>query len=134
MSLFRLAKFNLDARQSAGFIGLPTPANTLFFASFALMLWDGFGGNDWRTALSMTLIKDQVLLFFVFLFSLLLIAEIPLFSLKFKSFKWQENQIRFVFLICSVALLTLLFVWALPLIILLYIGMSVLDNSMNKNK
>lgn len=134
MSLFRLAKFNLDVRQSTGFIGLPTPANTLFFASFALMLWDGFGANDWRTALSMTLIQDQVLLFFVFLFPLLLVAEIPLFSLKFKSFKWKENQIRFVFLICAVVLLALLFVWALPLIILLYIGMSIFGNSINKNK
>jgi len=134
MSLFRLAKFNLDERQTKGFIGLPTPANTLFFASFALMLWDGFNANDWRTALSMTLIQDQVLLFFVFLFSLLLVAEIPLFSLKFSSFNWKENKIRFVFLICSVVLVSLLFIWALPLLILLYIGMSVFDNSINKER
>jgi CDP-diacylglycerol--serine O-phosphatidyltransferase len=134
MSLFRLAKFNLDERQTSGFIGLPTPANTLFFASFALMLWDGFAENDWRTALSMTIIQDQVLLFFVFLFSLLLVAEIPLFSLKFKSFKWKENEMRFIFLISAAVMLALLFVWALPLIIVLYILLSVFDNSKKKEK
>ncbi len=133
MSLFRLAKFNLDERQTTGFIGLPTPANTLFFAAFALMLWDGFGAGDWRTALSMTLIKDQVLLFFVVLFSLLLVAELPLFSLKFTSFSWKENQLRFVFLGMSAILMFMLFVWALPLIILLYIGMSVGKYSMRSS-
>jgi CDP-diacylglycerol--serine O-phosphatidyltransferase len=133
MSLFRLAKFNLDERQTSGFIGLPTPANTLFFASFALMLWDGFDAGDWRTALSMTLIQDQVLLFFVFLFSLLLVAEIPLFSLKFKSFGWKENQIRYIFLICALILIAFLFVWALPIIILMYIGMSIFANATNKS-
>ncbi|MDG0973445.1 MAG: CDP-alcohol phosphatidyltransferase family protein [Crocinitomicaceae bacterium] len=133
MSLFRLAKFNLDERQSTGFIGIPTPANTLFFAAFALMLWDGFGAEDWRTALSMTLIKDQVLLFFVVLFSLLLVAELPLFSLKFTSFSWKENQLRIIFLGISAILISTLFVWALPLIILLYIGMSLGKYSMRSS-
>src|SRR5690554_3619569 len=91
LSMFRLAKFNLDERQATGFIGLPTPANSLFFASFALLLWDGFGQDNWKTVLSMTFIKDQLLLSFVVLLSLLLVAEIPLFALKFTNFNWKGN-------------------------------------------
>lgn len=133
MSLFRLAKFNIDTRQSDHFIGLPTPANSIFFASFALMLWDGFGTNDWRLVLSLTLIKDQVLMTFIVLFSVLLVAEMKLFSLKFKTFDFKSNRIRYLFVIGSVVLFSILFVWAIPIIIILYIitsfVMSRLENS-----
>lgn len=125
MSLFRLAKFNVDERQSDAFIGLPTPANSLFFASFALMLWDGFGTSDWRASLSLTLISDQILMVFVIIFSYLLIAEIRLFSLKFKNFSWQDNKTRYLFLLFSFVSITFLFVWALPIIILTYVIVSV---------
>jgi CDP-diacylglycerol---serine O-phosphatidyltransferase len=124
MSLFRLAKFNIDERQSFGFIGLPTPANTIFFAAFALMLWDGYDATDWRFSLSLNLIQDSVLLSFVVIFSFLLVSELPLFGLKFKNFSWKDNQMRYVFLLVSILLLILLQVWALPLIILMYIGSS----------
>lgn len=127
-SMFRLAKFNLDTRQATGFIGLPTPANSIFFAAFALMLWDGFGAGDWKTALSMTLISAKVLIPIVILFSLLLIAEIPLFSLKFSDFKWKGNEIRIVFLLTSLIILPILWVWGLPVIILLYIAISLIRN------
>lgn len=123
-SLFRLAKFNIDTRQSESFIGLPTPANSIFFASFALMLWDGFGAENWKSALSLTLIKDQVLMTFVIVFSVLLVSEIPLLSLKFKSFGWKGNEVRFSFLLLSLFLLSILWVWAVPLIILCYILIS----------
>ena len=127
-SLFRLAKFNIDERQTTGFIGLPTPANSLFFASFALLLWDGFGQENWKTVLSMTLIKDEVLLSFVILFSLLLVSEISLFSLKFTHFNWNGNEIRFVFLGISLLIIILLFVWAIPIIVILYIVLSLVQN------
>lgn len=132
-SLFRLAKFNLDDRQSTGFIGLPTPANSLFFASFALVLWDGFGEGDWKTVLSMTLIKDQVLMSLVVIFSILTVSELPLFSLKFSNFKWKENSIRYIFLLMSVILISTLWVWALPVIVILYIIMSVVNNQSRKS-
>lgn len=128
LSMFRLAKFNLDERQATGFIGLPTPANSLFFASFALLLWDGFGQDNWKTVLSMTFIKDQLLLSFVVLFSLLLVAEIPLFALKFTSFNWKGNQLRYSFLAASLILIIALWVWAIPVIVILYIVLSVLNN------
>lgn len=128
MSMFRLAKFNLDERQATGFIGLPTPANSLFFASFALMLWDGFGEESWKTVVSMTLIKDQILLTFVVVFSILLVAEIPLFALKFVNFKWQGNQIRYIFLLMSLIAILVLWVWAIPVIVLMYLLLSVINN------
>jgi CDP-diacylglycerol--serine O-phosphatidyltransferase len=131
-SLFRLAKFNLDERQSTGFIGLPTPANSLFFASFALVLWDGFGEGDWKTVLSMTLIKDQVLMSLVVIFSILTVSELPLFSLKFSTFKWKENVIRYLFLMFALVLVLTLWVWALPIIVILYIVMSVVSNRILK--
>ncbi|HZH86659.1 MAG TPA: CDP-alcohol phosphatidyltransferase family protein [Brumimicrobium sp.] len=128
MSLFRLAKFNLDERQATGFIGLPTPANSLFFASFALLLWDGFGQENWKTVISMTLIKDQLLLSLVVLFSILLISEIPLFAMKFTSFGWKGNQIRYIFLIISLIIILLLWVWAIPIIVILYLLLSIVNN------
>lgn len=131
-SLFRLAKFNLDTRQSESFLGLPTPANTIFFASFALILWDGFGEENWKGTLSMLLIKDQVLMTLTVIFSILLVSEIPLFSLKFKSFRWQKNQTRYIFLLTSLTLIVLLLVWALPIIIILYILFSVAENNFLK--
>lgn len=131
-SLFRLAKFNLDERQSTGFIGLPTPANSLFFASFALLLWDGFALNNWKTVLSMRFIEAYFLIPLVILFSLLLIAEIPLFSLKFPNFKWKGNKIRFIFLVLSLITLAVLWVWAIPVIVILYILLSILNNRINK--
>src|SRR5690554_4211146 len=130
LSMFRLAKFNLDERQATGFIGLPTPANSLFFASFALMLWDGFGEESWKTVVSMTLIKDQILLTFVVVFSILLVAEIPLFALKFVNFKWQGNQIRYIFLLISLLAIVLLWVWAIPVIVALYLLLSIVNNKL----
>lgn len=131
-SLFRLAKFNLDERQATGFIGLPTPANSLFFASFALVLWDGFGENNWKTVMSMTLIKDQVLMSLVVIFSILTVSELPLFSLKFSNFKWKDNIIRYLFLILSAILVVTLWVWALPIIVVVYIVMSLVNNRLLK--
>lgn len=132
MSMFRLAKFNLDERQATGFIGLPTPANSLFFASFALFLWSGFGKDNWETAFSMTLIKDQVLLTLVIVFSVLLVSELPLFALKFKSFKWKGNEIRFIFLGIALILIITLWVWSIPVIILTYLILSIINNQTNK--
>lgn len=133
-SMFRLAKFNLDTRQATGFIGLPTPANSLFFASFALLLWDGFAQDNWKTVLSMTLIKDQVLMTFVVVFSILLVSEVRLFSLKFSHFNWKGNEIRYSFLMISAIIIALLYVWALPIIVLLYLILSVVSNLLITDK
>lgn len=131
-SLFRLAKFNLDERQAKGFIGLPVPANSLFFASFALLVWSGFGEGNWETSLSLILINKFVLIPLILLFSYLLIAEIPLFSLKFSAFKWKENEIRFIFLFLTLLIVLLFWVWSIPIIIILYIVLSLINNKFIK--
>lgn len=133
-SLFRLAKFNIDTRQNENFIGLPTPANTLFFISIPLMLWDSWGGMEWKNIVANIIIKDSVLTSFIVLFSFLLIAEFPMISLKFKSFKWAENKMRYTLILLSFVLIVILNFWAIPIILFLYIILSVIDNSTSKNK
>jgi CDP-diacylglycerol--serine O-phosphatidyltransferase len=126
MSLFRLAKFNLDTRQSENFIGLPTPANAIFFSSFALILWDGFGNTDWRFTWSILLIKDQILMTLIVLYSFLLISEIPMFSMKFKTFGWKGNEKRFIFILGSIMLLIFIQIWAIPIIFLSYVFVGII--------
>ncbi|OUJ69336.1 CDP-alcohol phosphatidyltransferase family protein [Hymenobacter crusticola] len=119
-SALRLAKFNNDARQSDSFIGLPTPACTLVVASLPLiLLHDSFG-------LASFILNPWVLLGLTVLLSGLLVAEIPLFALKFKNLRWQDNSLRFVFLLLSIGLLVVLQATAIPLIVLLYVLLSVL--------
>ncbi|GAB4037311.1 hypothetical protein GCM10028809_52030 [Spirosoma gilvum] len=119
LSALRLAKFNIDTRQSHQFIGVPTPANTMLIAAFPLMQkyqpqYNAFWQND--IALGM-----------IIAFSFLMVSEIPLFALKFKSFGWAENRIKFSFLIASALLLLFLQFAAIPLIILLYIVVSLIS-------
>lgn len=125
-SALRLAKFNNDKRQTDSFIGLPTPANALLIASFPMIL-------NMQSTLSgvhpggfQDLIENVFFLIVVTIFlSFLLIAELPLFSLKFKSLSWSDNKIRYIFLGISIIALILLFYMAIPIIILLYILISV---------
>ncbi|WP_400194207.1 CDP-alcohol phosphatidyltransferase family protein [Hymenobacter sp. B81] len=119
-SALRLAKFNNDTRQSDSFIGVPTPANTMLIAALPVILnHDQFGVGS-------LILNPWVLLGLTFLMSGLLVAELPLFALKFKNFTWQDNSLRFVFLGLSAGLLLLLQAAAVPLIILLYVLLSVL--------
>ncbi|OON66792.1 CDP-alcohol phosphatidyltransferase family protein [Hymenobacter sp. CRA2] len=120
-SALRLAKFNNDTRQSDSFIGVPTPANTMLIVSLPVILaYDSFGLHN-------IILNPWVLLGLTFLMSGLLVAELPLFALKFKNFTWRDNSLRFVFLLLSVALLVLLHAAAVPLIILLYVVLSLVS-------
>lgn len=129
MSMFRLAKFNLDTRQSDSFIGVPTPANTLFFASLPLILIQYSGTtSEWQTLICQLILNPWFLILSTLIMSILLVAELPLFALKFKSFGWKGNEIRYIFLtLCAVMLATLWWL-ALPLIIILYILLSLIQN------
>lgn len=131
-SALRLAKFNNDERQTDVFIGLPTPANALLIASFPLIL------IQQSTLVGINILPIQSLfLSTVFLIvmsvllSYLLVAELPLLSLKFKTFNWKENKIRFLFLGISCVLLILLYYVAIPVIILLYILLSLFFQKSN---
>lgn len=111
----RLGKFNIDTRQSDNFIGLATPASTIL----AMGLWliyhfDSYGCRQW-------LGRVEVLLTLVILLSLLLISEIPMFSLKLKHRAWQGNEIKFIFAAVSIVLMVVLQWASLAAIILLYI-------------
>jgi CDP-diacylglycerol--serine O-phosphatidyltransferase len=110
----RLAKFNVDTRQSESFLGLAVPANAIFFASF-VMNFQAFA-SVWVLLLLLSLIL---------VFCFLMVSEIPMFSLKFKNFNWQENRLRFIFLLLSAILLAVFQLQAVHLIIVLYIILSV---------
>src|SRR5436853_2350061 len=86
-SALRLAKFNIDTRQSESFIGVPTPANAILIASLPLILWQYPSMNF--------ILNPYFLIALTLLMSYLLVAELPLFALKFKNFKWAGNEIRF---------------------------------------
>ena len=121
-SALRLAKFNLDARQSTSFIGLPTPANALFWASLIV------GELPF-------LCSPRFNVVFLFLFLLascfFLIAEIPLFALKFKNFSWRDNSVKYLFLVGCLALLPL-GITAITAIILWYIFLSICVWQLNR--
>ncbi len=127
-SALRLAKFNVDTRQTTSFIGLPTPANSLLISSLFLIYsgdnpaWNAFIGNEY-----FILITSIVL-------SLLLVSEIPMFSLKMKSFSFGDNKIQYIFLALSALLLGVFFLKAMPLIIILYILLSIINNVFIKAK
>ena len=126
-SCYRLAKFNVDTRQTDSFIGLPTPANALLIMSIPMIQFHSeFEG------LVDFLSNPYVLVGITALSAYLLNAEIPLFSLKVKSFSWEKYKIQVVFLIISVILIALLEFIAIPIIILLYVILSVVNNTILK--
>lgn len=115
-SALRLAKFNIDTRQTEDFIGLNTPMNTLFIVSLPFIHKDYPG-----------LINSSILLVAItVIMSFLLTSEIRIFSLKFGSLEWKQNKIKFIFLILSAILIAFLMFAAIPFILVLYISLSVL--------
>lgn len=116
-SALRLAKFNNDTRQTSSFVGLPVPANALFWASLVA------GAHDF-------LITDNFnplyLLILVCIFSWLLVSEIPMFSLKFKNLSWKSNKISFIFLIVCIPFLAFLGICSFAAIIVWYILLSLI--------
>ncbi|BCY27226.1 CDP-alcohol phosphatidyltransferase family protein [Flavobacterium okayamense] len=122
-SCYRLAKFNIDDRQTENFIGLPTPANTLFIMSIPMIQYaDQY---EWLTNL---LYNPYVLLGITVLSAYLLNAEIKLFSLKMKEINWAKSKVQLSFLVYSVVLLLFFGVLAIPLIIFSYILISIFLN------
>lgn len=118
-SALRLAKFNLDERQTTSFIGMPTPANALFWASFIV----GFGA--WITQLPAAAV---IIICLLIIMSLLLVSEIPMFSLKFKHYGWKGNEIRYIFLAVCAVLIAVFQLKALAIIVVWYIILSVISD------
>lgn len=128
-SAYRLAKFNIDTRQTDSFIGLPTPANALLIMSIPMIQYAGT--HEWLVE---ALYNPFILLAITILSAYMLNAEIPLFSLKMKDFSWEKNKLQVIFLALSVVLLFLIGFTALPVIILLYVALSVLNNTVLAKK
>ena len=126
-SCYRLANFNIDTRQTDSFIGLPTPANTLFVMSLPLVL---------KYADSLILIELLINPYFLLMVTILSVymlnAEIPLFSLKIKKFRFKDNLLQIIFLSSSIILLILLQYLAIPLVILFYVLLSIINNNRQK--
>ena len=118
-SALRLAKFNLDERQALGFIGLPTPANALFWGSLIVGLDDQIATLPYA---------PWIILGGMFVSCYLLVSEIPMFALKFKTWGWQGNQVKYIFLLTCIPLLLFLGISGLAAIIAWYIILSVTVN------
>ena len=116
-SAIRLAKFNLDERQTMGFIGLPTPANALFWASL-------IAGDNFLDTLTLA---PFIVLLGVFVSCWLLVSEIPMFALKFKTWGWKGNEIKYIFLVTCIPMLILLKISSLAAIIAWYVLLSLIN-------
>jgi len=126
-SCYRLANFNIDTRQTDSFIGLPTPANALFILSLPLVKMHS------TSIILDEILSDHGILLAISIFSAYILnAEIPLFSLKIKNFTFSDNKIQVVFLAIALIMLLSLQYLALPLIIITYVFMSVLNNKLLK--
>lgn len=122
-SALRLAKFNLDERQALGFIGLPTPANALFWGALIGGLHGYqiyFDGMEWCVIVG------------IFISSYLLVSEIPMFALKFKTWGWKGNEIKYIFLLTCIPML-FLGIFGLAAIIAWYVILSAVNSYLLKN-
>jgi CDP-diacylglycerol--serine O-phosphatidyltransferase len=126
-SCYRLANFNIDTRQTDSFIGLPTPANTLFIMSLPLVLL-----NSDIEFITNALQNHWVLIGISILSAYIMNAEIPLFSLKIKDFTFKKNALQILFLAVSIVLLLVFNYLGLPLIIIFYVMLSVITNLFSK--
>ena len=122
-SALRLAKFNIDERQTEDFIGLNTPMNTLFIVSLP------FIQKDYPALINSTLLLVSITV----LMCWLLVSEIRIFSLKFGSMKWADNKTKFIFLIVSAILIAALKFAAIPFVLILYISTSILHFRKNNS-
>lgn len=125
LSAVRLAKFNLDTRQTTSFIGLPVPANALFLGSLPLIKMQA-GFSDSLSWLTVFTDNYYVLALMAIGMSLLLVSEIPLISLKFKNLKFSDNKPQFILVLIAVISFILITFTAIPLIILTYIALSLI--------
>ena len=123
-SAYRLAKFNIDENQNENFIGLPTPANCLVFVSIPLITT-----FNSESTIAYLFEIPEILLIITILMSLALVSRVNMFSLKFKNLKFQDNKFRFFLITMSIILLTWLEFSAIPIIILLYIMISIVKTS-----
>jgi len=127
-AMFRLAKFNLDKRQSDRFRGVPTPLTTIFFLFFPLYF--SLNLNQWEHQENwiLMLFDCYTLSVITVLFSVLMVTDIPLISLKFKTWTWNENKFRYILVGSSLIIIPLFWIWAILIIVFLYLLLSLIEN------
>lgn len=123
-SALRLAKFNLDERQALGFIGLPTPANALFWGSLIVGVGPKIEAYSWAI---------YVLLLGIAISSWLLVSEIPMFALKFKKWNFKGNEIKYIFLLTCIPIIAIFGITSFAIIIAWYIFLSLMVKQKNSN-
>lgn len=134
-SLFRLAKFNNDTRQTDRFIGVPTPTSTLFFLFFPLLYWQiGIQQTTPSEPDYPWLLNPWVMGITSLIFPILLISEIPLLSLKIKNFGWKDNLFQYLLLGISLITIFIFKIYSLPIIVILYVILSLIENQINPGK
>jgi CDP-diacylglycerol--serine O-phosphatidyltransferase len=122
-SALRLAKFNIDDSQHAEFCGLPTPANGLFCMSLAMLASEGE-----------ILLARELIILLSTVMAILLISPVRMFALKFKGFGWEGNELRYFFIMLCVAIVAVMPKFAVPVIISLYIAISIVRWIINTRK
>ena len=121
-SAYRLAKFNVDTRQSDSFMGLPTPANALFFVSIPFIL--EYQTEGW---VATYITQTEPIIFCVVLFCGLMVSDFKLIALKFKTTSWADNKFRYILIGLSIVLLLILRFESVPIILLLYLVLSFIN-------
>lgn len=133
-SLFRLAKFNNDTRQTDRFIGVPTPTSTIFFLFFPLLYWQiGFENATPYEPSYPWVLDPLVMACTALIFPLLLISEIPLLSLKIKNFSLKSNIYQYLLLGISLITIFVFQIYALPIIVILYVILSIIEHNTTKH-
>ncbi len=124
-SALRLAKFNIDERQTSSFIGLPTPANALFWISYVYGIHEISRSNNITLYLTLGLI---------IVLSLLMVSEIPMFSFKLKNIRVKGNEKPLILIICAIAFISFWGIAGLAWTVLVYIAISIVSSVLMNNK
>ncbi len=131
-SALRLAKFNLDERQTTSFIGLPTPANALFWGSLIVWLHNK-QMLELDNPASLPTCYIYIVLLLIPLSCYMLVAELPLFALKFKQWGWRGNEVKYIFLLTSAVMILVMGILGLAAVIAWYVLLSILSSRLSSN-
>jgi len=141
-SAIRLAKFNIDTRQSKDFIGVPTPANAIFWAACGIIISQeipvhgiiGSVAEQFNTVIRHLFLNPAFIIFCIVASSLLLVAPLHLMGLKFNGFSWKGNEVKFLLIAVSILLIVFLGITGIPIIIILYPIFSIVNGTLKKHE
>ena len=121
----RLAKFNIDTRQKSSFLGLPVPANGLFWGSLIQVI---------NLSESNQVFFTVFIAILIIIFCLLMVSELPMYSLKFTHFKWKGNEYPYITIVVALILISYFLLFGICLIVTFYIFLSLIKYLLGINK